>query len=169
MRKHGFTLIELLVVIAIIGILAAILLPALAGRGRRRAARVAKTTSSSGAWCSKCIATSPKVMYFHPRQNFFRRTTAATRCGCITELQGIAFIRNTLRHKYSQVSVRFPHHVRKRNSGCLRHTTRRRGGGFWRADSENCCQYRSARQRLVASDDAVYQSVILLCALGNRY
>lgn len=43
MKQRGFTLIELLVVIAIIGILAAILLPALVRRGRLRAVSRART------------------------------------------------------------------------------------------------------------------------------
>jgi prepilin-type N-terminal cleavage/methylation domain-containing protein len=49
-QKKGFTLIELLVVIAIIGILAAILLPALPVLVKQHDAQVVKTTSNNGDW-----------------------------------------------------------------------------------------------------------------------
>lgn len=45
MKKHGFTLIELIVVIAIVGVLAAILIPAMLGYVRRSKITTANTAS----------------------------------------------------------------------------------------------------------------------------
>ena len=61
-RSKAFTLIELLVVIAIIGVLAALLLPVLAGMPKKAKVKMAKATRVPCDSCAAGMACPPELV-----------------------------------------------------------------------------------------------------------